>query len=373
MAIQRFQPISGILITVILMASCMNDSRTEVQPGSAPVESVPDTGETVFGFFPSPPEITIESLFSHYRTMGKHADIVLYQNEIPWKDFAVSPDADSKLFDDMKNQMILAGQENMDGIFIIDPLNGLNRREFHHLPFGWKASFENPKVRGAFKNFALRIVREFNPEYLGLASEINTYADAYPEDFEHFLSLYREVYDAVKAESPNTRVFTTFQWEDLNNRWEQPWEQDYAPGTIKWHQIEAFEPFLDLWAISSYPYTGFNTLADIPPDYYSPLLARTDKPLAVAEGGWISEDIGHLNGSNEDQIGYLEAIQEQIGSRMAFWVYLLARDISIESYSEYVKGQDLQTLELFTTVGLISLDGEAKPALEYWDSLRTGN
>ncbi len=329
------------------------------------------TAETAYGFFNSPPEISLESVFQLYDNLGRHADAVLYQSEIPWEDFRDSPDGVSEKIEDLKNQMILAHRENLEGIFILDPLNGLNRREFQQLPGGWEAGFRNPDVRSAMKNFALRIVREFHPRYLGLASEINTYADAYPEDFNNYLSLYQEIYDAVKAESPETKIFATFQWEDLNNLWYQPEEQDFSPGKIKWNQIEIFEPRLDLWVISSYPYITFDSADDIPEDYYSPLLSRTDKELAVAEGGWISEDFKHLSASVDDQVGYLNAIHRQIGGRMAFWIYLLIQDINIESYSKYIKGADLETLEFFTTVGLISENGTPKPALSLWDRFRT--
>jgi hypothetical protein len=50
-----------------------------------------------------------------------------------------------------------------------------------------------------------------------MASEINTYMDAHPEDVDNTLSLDREVYDKVKADAAKTQVFVTFQWGDLNN------------------------------------------------------------------------------------------------------------------------------------------------------------
>lgn len=326
--------------------------------------------DTLFGFFPSPPKITYRSVVNHYKTMGEHADIVLYQNEVPWEDFVESVDVESQSIEDSRNQLVLADRENLEALFVIDPLNGLNRREFSGLPDGWPAEFRNPRIRAAFRNYTLRIVREFHPKYLGLASEINTYADAFPEDFPYYMSLYEEVYESIKIESPETRVFVTFQWEDLNNLWPQPWEEDYKPGEIKWDQIEQFEPNLDLWVISSYPYIVYQDADEIPADYYSPLLDRTNKPLALAEGGWISEDYLHRKGQPEDQVGYLTAIADQIGDRLDFWVYLLARDIDINSYAAFFSRDDLETLKYFTTVGLIDEEGEAKPALTVWDSLR---
>jgi hypothetical protein len=56
----------------------------------------------------------------------------------------------------------------------------LNQGEFMGLPPDWAASFGDPDVRTAFTDFAPWITREYRPHYLGLASGINTYADAHP-------------------------------------------------------------------------------------------------------------------------------------------------------------------------------------------------
>ena len=177
------------------------------------------------------------------------------------------------------------------------------------LPAGWDASFGNPKLRQAFSNFTLWIVREFSPRYLGLASEINTYMDAYPDDVDNFVSLYKEVYDKVKSVAPDTQIIVSFQWDDLNNMF-APAAEGRPEGQTNWDQVEVFEPQLDLWVISSYPYFAFPNREGIPADYYTPLLERTDKPLAVAEGGWTTEPLGGgaIQGDEAGQIDYLQAL-----------------------------------------------------------------
>jgi len=219
------------------------------------------SSQTVFGFFPSPPEASQQSILNHYRTLGLHADVILLQQPVPWRDFYEKAEADSQAINDIHNQYVLARQNGMDVVFVVDPLNGLNRREFLGLPIGWEASFANPRVRSAITNYALRVVREFHPPYLGLASEINTYADAFPEDFPNYLSLYQSLYDAIKAEAPSTQVFVTFQWEDLNNLISVAAE-GRSPYQTNWETVEAFEPRLDVWAISSYPFAVFQSAAD---------------------------------------------------------------------------------------------------------------
>ena len=366
-----------ILILALSMLACASGGAGS---GStpAPIPTLahsPLSKKTVYGFFPSPPEISQQSVIDLYKALGQHADVVLLQENIPWSDFVKSPDAPSQAITDIHNQYILAHQNGLEAIFVADPLNGLNRREFNNLPKGWLPSFATAEVRSAFTNFVLRIVREFHPHYLGLASEINTYADTHPQDFPYYLSLYNSVYDQVKAEAPDTQIFVTFQWEELNNLIPLP-NSSLKPYQTNWKNIEIFEPKLDLWVISSYPFVVFKSGADIPGDYYVPLLGRTSKPLAVAEGGFSSQNVGPLHGSTQDQIDYLNAIHSQIGSRLAFWIYLLLNDFNLSSYGGMMvitgHAADIPTLGMFTTLGLRQYNGTAKPALAAWDRFRSG-
>ena len=72
--------------------------------------------------------------------------------------------------------------------------------------------------------------------------------------------------------------------------------------------LDAFGARLDLLAISSYPFICFPGAAKIPPDYYTKLASHTTLPLAVAEGGYISKDVGPFRGSPRDQTVYLKAV-----------------------------------------------------------------
>jgi hypothetical protein len=347
---------------------------TVVQPSPTPSSSVFDTGRTAFGFTPSSPEITAESFTATLQAIGQHADVILTMPQVPWAEFIQQPDGDSPTIDEMRNTLNFVCQHGLETIFVIDPLQSFDRRKIATFPTELAGgNFGTPEVRQAFKNFALRLVREFHPRYLGLASEINTYADAEPEDFANYLSLYREVYAAIKDEAPETQIFVTFQWEDLSS---VGLFSDDEPARVKWEIVESFEPELDLWAISTYPYFAFDDAAQIPADYYTTLLSRTSKPLAVAEGGYLSQDAGPFHGSPQGQVGYLEALHSQIGERLAFWIYLVIDDFDIEAYArlltEHGSPVDVETVALFGTLGLRSKDGEPKPALETWDTLRSG-
>jgi hypothetical protein len=366
-----FVPILFLMLLSLACSKSVEPIQPFPNPTYTPEASVFGSGRTAYGFFPVPAEVTLESVFATYWAMGQHADVVWFQEDVPWTDFVQGVDGESKLINDFREAANLAGAHNLEAIYLVDPLNGLDRRQFFGLPTGWQASFTNPDVRRAYLNYSLRLVREFRPRYLGLASEINTYAEANPDDFQHFLSLYRETYAAIKAEAPETQVFVTFQWEQLNGLVGGVG----SPYEIKWEQVEIFEPQLDLWVISSYPFIAFQSGHDIPADYYTPLLTRTSKPLAVAEGGYISRQTQGVSGKPQDQVDYLNAVHDQLGPRLDFWIYLLLNDMNQASWNKHMRQEglsdtDVNTLGHFVSVGLCEQGGQPKPALAVWDSFR---
>ncbi len=365
------KPLLSLILLIIASIAC--NGGQAIPP--TPEVSVFDSGNTAYGFFPSPPEVTLESVFQLFEDMGEHGDFVLIQQNAAWEDFVSSVDGESQTHTDLINQVKLTRQNGLETIFVLDALNGLNRREFVGLPEGWEASFANPDVRAAYKNYALWVVRSFAPRYLGLASEINTYMDAHPDDAKNFISLYNEIYALVKAEAPETQVFVSFQWDDLNNMFPQPEEGNRQQFDTNWEQVEVFEPNLDVWAISSYPYFIFNNGTPIPDDYYSPLLTRTSKPVAIAEGGFSTQAVGPINGTPEYQVAYLNTVHDQLGPRLAFWVNTLLNDFNLDSYATEMEKQgrdpnDATMLGNFAFIGLRNFDGSPKPALEVWDGFQ---
>ncbi|MBV6394927.1 MAG: hypothetical protein HFACDABA_00498 [Anaerolineales bacterium] len=364
-----------ISVVVLLLASLACGQSGPLTPFPAQEHPASLSGETIYGFFPSPPKADLVSVITHFKSLSEYGDFVLFQQNVPWADFVNGADGESKSRSDIAGQVKLALDNGLDYIFVVDGLNGLNRREFKGLPAGWEASFANPDVRAAYTNYTLWVARTFHPHYLGLASEINTYMDAYPDDAENFVSLYHDIYRQVKAESPQTQIFVTFQWDDLNNMFPQPEEGNRQRLNPNWSQVEAFEPNLDVWALSSYPYFVFPSAQDIPADYYSRVLAKTDKPIAITEGGWTSRDIGNIHATPQDQVAYLNSIHDQLGPRLAFWVYLVLNDFDMESYSKAFNDQgananDLSTLSMFASLGLRENDGTPKPALDVWTGFR---
>lgn len=145
----------------------------------------------------------------------------------------------------------------------------------------------DPAWRAAYKEAALKIARISHPAYLSLGNEVNRWyegcgaGESDPNGFQHYVSLYEAIYNAVKVVSPETKVFCTFAREIVS---------EHRPADLE--VLRMFDPSkMDLLALTSYPYAvqGIRFPADIPPDYYSQALVYLPGvPLALIEMGWPS-------------------------------------------------------------------------------------
>src|SRR6185369_13363509 len=92
------------LVVLLLVSLACN----AIQPIPAPPKnSLFDSGRTAYGFFPSPPEASLDSIFQLYKDMSAHADFVLLQQNTAWEEFVDGPDGDSKTRTDITNQVKL--------------------------------------------------------------------------------------------------------------------------------------------------------------------------------------------------------------------------------------------------------------------------
>src|SRR3989304_1754830 len=101
-----------IVLSVLISLAC-NGGANAIPP--PPENSIFDSGKTAYGFFPSPPEATLESILQLFKDMSAHGDFVLIQQNTAWEDFAEGDtDGESKARTDLKNQVLLAQQNNLE-------------------------------------------------------------------------------------------------------------------------------------------------------------------------------------------------------------------------------------------------------------------
>ncbi len=149
------------------------------------------------------------------------------------------------------------------------------------------ATLSDPAWRQRYKEATLALVELARPRYLSIGNEVNFWYDQFgdspeePNGFHHYVTLYEELYDEVKAISPETEVFCVFERERV---------RDHAEADLG--VLELFDPAkLDLLAFTSYPFAvqGINRASDIPDDYYTQIFDYVPEvPLSFTELAWPS-------------------------------------------------------------------------------------
>ena len=203
-----------------------------------------------------------------------------------------------------------------------------------------------------YKASAVSFAEKYKPEYLGLGIEVNMLYEKSPDEFEVFVDFYNEVYDAVKAASPKTKVFTIFQLERMKGLNGGLFGGVNDPKKQQWSLLEKFRS--DIIAFTTYPGLVYKNPSEIPQDYYTEIKSHATKPIAFTEIGWHS-DAGPKGweSSEKEQSEFIErffSLTKGMNIRLAVWSFMYDQD----------------TIEPFKSMGLIYKDGMEKLAWEKW-------
>ena len=206
----------------------------------------------------------------------------------------------------------------------------------------------NAENRQLYLDSTLDFIVEYHPEYFSMGVEINVFAEKNPEAFEKFILFYNELYDRIKAVSPDTKVFTVFQLEKMKGL--TMWEIEESEP--HWEMINRFKS--DLVAFTTYPGLFYRDVSDIPDDHYLEIMEHTSKPIAFTEIGWHSAPSpAGWESSQRDQAEFI--------SRFFELVQTVDPEIVIWSFM-----YDPDTFEPFNTMGLIDQDGNEKLSWKVW-------
>ena len=210
----------------------------------------------------------------------------------------------------------------------------------------------NDKNRADYKSSAAAFAEKYKPPYLGLGIEVNMLYEKSPADFEAFVQLFDETYDAIKTVSPRTKVFTVFQLERMKGLRGGLFGGRNDQSKNDWSLLEKF-PKADLIALTSYPGLIYKNPDEIPGDYYAEIKSRVGKPVAFTEIGW------HSAGS--------PAGWESSGAEQAEFIsrfFNLTKDLSPELIV-WSFLYDQKTVQPFDSMGLFDAAGP-KPAWDAW-------
>jgi hypothetical protein len=214
-------------------------------------------------------------------------------------------------------------------------------------------SFSEKPIYESFLRDAVDLAKN-KPPYLCLGTEINMLAFKDIHEYIYFAHIYKNAYTLVKKESPNTKVFVSFQWDFFY----QMYKEDPKKVDEQKKLIDIFRPELDVLAFTSYPADRFGSPSEIPADYYSTLsrYSKPGDPVMFMEIGWPSSGKGSLT-SQQQFVARLPELLGPVHPMLVAWSLL------------YDVGSGLPGGDLGST-GLLNSDGGVKPALAEFEKLK---
>lgn len=311
------------------------------------------------GFFPNPPRPTEQALFNNIDAMKEVSDVTLIQQSPPWSDLLAGGSMDS-LLQERVNLADFLRSQGMEVLFLVDPLDGLDRTSEPVELVEAGRSILEPEIRQIHEQWVLEIADRINPTYLGLASEINTpAAHGAPDLYNEIVDLVNELAPQIRQTSPGTQVFVSFQVDDA-------WGLLGGDNTDHFSLIADFD--VDALGLSSYPAFVFDEPADIPDNYLERFREATDLPLIMVEGGWSSRNTAAIQSTPEEQAdfyrrfeGFLDGVEADV------WIMLLYADLDIDALG--LPPDRAEALSNFAFMGIADDQFVPKPAFDVWQRI----
>ena len=346
---------------ILILAGC---GQPSVPPDSQPAPLQSSQRSFEMGFVPVPKQpLSTENWLDAFSVLKANSDFVLHHSKPDWNAFAETTEAARSLeltpnLEGVNFIVLMTRQNSLKVFLVVDPLasdreqiDGKLYEAFPSTQFEQPLSFGSSFVRDAFKNYAVRLARDYKPEIMGLGSEVNTYMQKHPEDADNLVSLIRETAVLVKQESPNTKITATMQFESLTGT--------FGSGSSQWEIFNKITSIVDYAAITTYPSLVFENPEKIPENYYSQLNLHTSKPIIIAESGWPTGGSSEFHGSSENQKDFVAKIPELAKEiNLKLWIWWFLHDWQGEGYPDY-----------FKTMGLKTSDGQEKPAWKTWQQI----
>jgi hypothetical protein len=343
--------LAGLVLTI----ACGGQDEA---PTGAPLDVTAGAGGVdrafVMGVSSQPAQTSEQAYRDAFEIAQQAGEVVLIQRTPPWTEFMPGGTISDRTEQLTLLEKDLAEEHNLRLFLAIDPTVPNDRSRLANLPED-EASFADSDVRAAFIAYAKYLALNYKPDYMALGVEVDMiYRGRGDGSFRNFLSLYFEAYDAVKSVSEDTLVFPTFQYEDMLGLLNTG-----SPTLPSWSLVNRFEPKIDALAVTSYPGLVFNTVAEVPLDYYAALAGRIDRPVVFASVGWSSGQAPVADGVGSAQVTFLYRVLsalDDLDGRMLIW-YL---------------GRDPETVppgfEPLAHMGMHDAEGNAKTVWRVWRS-----
>ena len=349
----------GLVLSSLLLALACGDGG--VGPEDGPDEQT--TRRTFrMGFAPTPPYATTESVIRTVEEMAEVSELALVQQHVPWAQLLDGTQTMEQALDELENLVDFLRAHDLGIVFLLDPLDGLDRRREPPDLLARGRSIMEAEIRELHDTWAVEVARRVRPEWYGLASEINTLAAlGDPALYGVVRDLVNDLSPRLRAASPDTRTFVSFQADQAYGL------PGFPQGGID-HLALVQDYDVDGLGLSTYPVFVLDTPAHIPDDFFARFRSATDLPLLLVEGGWNSEDTPLTRGTPEEQVDFFRRMSALLdGVDAEVWVFLMYTDLALETWG--LPPDREQGLRNFSRMGIVDREFRPKPAFAVWDSV----
>ncbi len=356
--IQRLLVLVVALAGASLATACESDQNTGPVIGRGP-DPMGEPRTYAVGWAPSAPRPDVSLFLALVDSLAQVSDVTIIQQPVPWPELLAGAPIDS-LVTDRANVAAFLRAHGLDIIWLVDPLDGLDRRQEDPGLTDRGRSILEPEIRAMHDDWVVRIAAAVRPEWFGLASEVNTLAALGDSAlYAEILNMSNTLAPQVRAASPGTHVFVSFQVDQANGFLGDPVIDHFA-------LIDDFD--IDALGLSSYPVFAFDDPAAVPDDYFAVFDAATDLPLIFVEGGWSSQDTQLLDATPQEQVDFMARYEELLdGVNAELWVMLTFTDLDIPSLG--LPLDRAATLSNFAFMGILDVDLNRKPAYAEWERI----
>ncbi len=310
------------------------------------------------GFSDTPWALTDLATRQTYDLAANYGEVILIQRAPNWADFLPGAHPSEATRQQLMTVRDATRSRGLAIAVVLDPFDPAARDRLQRLPATHTGKdLTNADLRRALVEEAVFIAKNLHPAYLGLGNEVNATFERSPGTYLAFVSAYREAYDAVKAASPETKVFPSFQYEELLGV-----IPDLPPHPPRWQLLKDYEGKMDVFGITTFPSFAYNVARKVPPTYYSSIREQTPLPVAFVSAGYASgPGRDNLNSSTPpEQRRYLQRLFEDadaLGAPLVVW--FAERDLSFATAPPY---------DLLASLGLRDIGDKPKEAWPLWEA-----
>jgi len=311
------------------------------------------------GWAPTPPVFNTAAIIATAQAMAPVSEYALVQREVPWAELLAGA-TPQQLLDNDQPYIDLLRSLGMKIVYLVDPLDGLDRTKEPPTLVAAGGSLLQPNILATHEAWVRAVAQRYHPEYVGLASEINSLAAHGSSTlYNTIVGMVNTLTPDIHALDPGAKVFVSFQMEVA-------WQLAGSPPSAV-DQFQLIADFnIDALGLSSYPSFQFAHPADIPANYYQRFAQATSLPLIQVEGGWSSAISPWGDGTPIDQAKYFARIGSLLaGVGAKLWVMLFYNDLNLADPSWNLPPDRQAVLQNFATMGITNTALAPKPA--YWD------